>query len=298
MNPVSASKPLLIPLMFPAISEINNGKATISKTSDLVEVSCSAAGPSVLLSWGLSSTLQFKLDDGDTDDPLLQKGVAMGCQDGSVYLFAAPNQPASSTSTPVDVPNIEVPESPPLSPFRLSRHSRPASLSRSRSPSVFHQSPFYVTPRARVVSGLSTEQAEAPKNFVDFDDEAERLKDILKGKAPRDKKDQDALPDKPVPSLTLLPVPTTLDAGGLGLKRKSAARSLLSATNSPAFTPTSLSAPTSPRLPSAIQIDTIPSGQLSLRCHIIPPRSGSGNPITGMRLINDNRFLVTLQVQG
>lgn len=38
--------------------------------------------------------------------------------------------------------------------------------------------------------------------------------------------------------------------------------------------------------------------RLSLRCHIIPPRSRPGNAITGMQLIDHNRLLVTLRAQG
>ena len=299
MNPIS--KPLLLPLTCPTISELGNEKTRLVKTPNLVEVSCSAADPSVLVSWGLSCRrLASEQDDAESPgNGLLAKGAIMGCKDGTVYVFhATRNRLASPMS--IDAQTFESTVSRPTSPFRLSRHSRPASGSASPSSTVFHQTPFHISPRSRVVSGLSTEQAEAPKNFVDFDDEAEKLKDMLKGKSTRDKVVPEVPPshsDK-APILSLLSTPSVSDTGVPGSKRKNGPRSLLSATNSPAFTPTSISVPTSPRLLPVISAEGASHGRLSLQCHIIPPRSGPGNSITGMQLIDCNRFLVTVQAQG
>jgi WD repeat-containing protein 7 len=48
---------------------------------------------------------------------------------------------------------------------------------------------FNVTAKLRVVSGVTAEQVEALKNYVDFEDEQDKLKDILKGRNPRERYD-------------------------------------------------------------------------------------------------------------
>jgi hypothetical protein len=49
---------------------------------------------------------------------------------------------------------------------------------------------FNVTAKLPVVSGVTPEQVEATvKNYVDFEDEPDKLKDILKGRNPRERYD-------------------------------------------------------------------------------------------------------------
>ena len=113
--------------------------------------------------------------ESSTSQPSTQ-GVAIGCSDGSVFLLHA-----SNVASPPPAPE---PLSPPLSPRRYLGLSHGHIPSRSASPSPSARSPlspFHVT-RSRIVSSVTTEQAEAPKNYVDFEEEQERFKGMLRGK--------------------------------------------------------------------------------------------------------------------
>ena len=145
------------------------------------------------------------------------------------------------------------------------------------------------------------EQAEAPKNYVDFEDEPEKLKELLKGKGPaRDKTAADSLVPNfekgLVPEKSSRPAsPAQLQPTGAVGKRKNEARSLLSATNSPPFPPTSPSTPSSPMLMplnSGVSVDPY---QLSLRYHIIPYQPGA---VSAAHILDNDRLLVTLQESG
>ena len=288
MNPTSKS--LLLPLTFPTIT-LSTGQSYRSQPLDVLQASCSAAEPSTLVSWGLSRSFREQDEVNDADNGPHTKGVVMGCKDGSFYVFhAASSQPTPSGSDDqISEPN----EQPPTSAFHLFQHSRP--LSRSTSPSL--QPPFQLAARSRVVSGLSTESVEAPKTFVDFDDETDKLKDMLKGRAAREKSAQSLVPPSSDKTLSIIPSVSVVETSAMPRKRKKGPRSLLSATNSPTFTPMQLSTPTSPGFPPVlIQSENVQ--QLKLVCHTVPSRGGPDNPIVGMSLIDDNRLLVALHSQG
>lgn len=189
----------------------------------------------------------------------------------------------------------------PITPLLVARRpsrSNPSS-SRSTSPSslAFHHTAFSMTPRSQAVSGLCKQQVEAPTNYVDFDDEADKLKGMLKGKGLRDKTIADhLLPNfdkglvvekSPPPSLTMPPKPTS--------KRKDDPRSLLSASNSPSFTAISLSTSSSPKLPPSATSDAHAAQNLALRCHVIPRRPRT---ICALRLVSHDRLLIALQENG
>ncbi|PPR04097.1 hypothetical protein CVT24_010670 [Panaeolus cyanescens] len=114
-------------------------------------------------------------------------GIFCGAMDGSIYAFCP--QPLSSTPG-ADSSKEVFPVSRPIPSGASSRTSSSQPITRpASSNSVTHPlSPtFHMTARPRVVSGLTTEPVEAPKNYVDFEDEPHKLKDILKGRAPREK---------------------------------------------------------------------------------------------------------------
>ncbi|KAJ7644581.1 hypothetical protein FB45DRAFT_898250 [Roridomyces roridus] len=181
---------------------------------------------------------------------------------GTIYAFRKPVQQAQTVSQPaqtVDPPVLSVP-----------RSSRSSINSRSTSPSP-SKAPFNVTSRSRIVSGITAAQVEAPKNYVDFDDEADKLKDMLKGRSHKERPSPASAPAK---------------RGDAGPK------SLLSATNSPSHTPKSLSTPSSPLAQSAFPDE---SHDLALLCQIIPARSGS---ISGILLLHNNTLLSVLQQSG
>jgi hypothetical protein len=155
-----------------------------------------------------------------------------------------------------------------------------------------------MTPRSQAVSGLSKEKVEAPKNYVDFEDEPEKLKDMLKGKGVKDKTVADNLVPNFEKGLVVekSPHPLVVSPPGPISRRKDDARSLLSATNSPPFTPRSLSAPSSPSLVPLVSSESpINQSFLCLRCHIIPRRSGA---ISAIQLLDNNHFFAVLQDNG
>ena len=286
----NASPSLLVPLTLPTSAKISSGNVDPTESWNIVESSCSETRATVLVSWGLLGTESAE-----------SRGVALGCQDGTLYVFhpssvacVVPQTSGQSRSTPViDVDSV----SNPPTPSRLApRHPRPAYLNpRSDSPSLaFHQAAFNITSRSRAVSGLSMDQVEAPKNHVDFEDEPEKLKEMLKGKGARDKtvshnNDKGLVAGRSQPPPLLMP-------SGSNSKRKDDARSLLSATNSPPFTPRSPSAPSSPILVPLVSSDSSASRySLCLRFHIIPRRLGA---VSAVQLLDSNRLLGVLQDNG
>ncbi|KAG5725162.1 WD repeat-containing protein 7 [Termitomyces sp. T112] len=225
--------------------------------SDLLEQSCSRARPSVIRSWGHVSTFKHP----DSEPGASEGGCAMGTQDGTVFLFnqICRTQPLPSRPS---LPSLE---------------SRSPSRSRSSTPTSPH--PFHLSQRAGVVSGITTEQVEAPKNYVDFEEEPEKLKDILQGRQPKELVKPPALKDSKAPSASKP-------------KRNAMPKSLLSATNSAAFTASSSHPPPPLNMgPENLNV-------LDLWCHVILPQTESGHGVTSVRPIEDNQFIVVLQEAG
>ena len=291
----SASGPFLVPLTLPTAAKLSAGNVDSLEHQNLIESSCSEAQATVLVSWGLSVA-----------EVAESRGAVIGCKDGTLYVFqpspGVPNTPQKSGhSRPTSLMETDIASGPSTPSLRPRHHSRSAYVaSRSVSPPsmAFHQPTFNMTSRSHVVSGLSKEQVEAPKNYVDFEDEPEKLKEMLKGKGLRDK----AVADNPVPSFDKglaikksSPPPLLLPPASAA-KRKDDARSLLSATNSPPFTPRSISTPSSPILmPLTSSASSTNQYLLSLRCHIIPRRPGA---VSVVQLLDNNRLLVVLQDNG
>ncbi|KAJ3814121.1 hypothetical protein F5876DRAFT_62555 [Lentinula aff. lateritia] len=239
---------------------------------DLTKLRDASFAPSTMLaSWPLSR-----------DDNEIVAGTIVGLADGSALLLRSSEvQEKRSSHTKSS--------SPRLSSTAPSRTS--ATASRSNSPSGSHNShisPFSVTQRSRVVSGITSEQVEAPKNYVDFDDEPEKLKDMLKGRGPREKASLDSHREKDgkTPASAELKLSTR--------KRKEPPRSMLSATTSPALSPLSISAPPSPKGPSQTQV----SREYELVCHMVPPRIGQRHRVTGIELLHNNDLSAVLQESG
>ncbi|KAF8195899.1 hypothetical protein K438DRAFT_1826706 [Mycena galopus ATCC 62051] len=242
MNPVSPAPSLVVPLTFHG-SETKDGL----ESQILLESSCSKSQPNVLAFW-------------DSFDNQLspQVCVVFGCQDGTIYALRKPR------------PQVKfVPQA------RLSRPQSPSLSSRSTSPKPL----FNVTSRSKIVSGVTTAQVEAPKNYVDFDDEPEKLKDMLKGRGHKERS-----------------VPPSNDASPAAsirqVKRSDGPKSLLSATNSPAQTAKSISTPPSPAMQPSFPDDV---HDLALLYHIVPARVG---PISAMLLLENNSLLAVLQQSG
>ncbi|KIK98529.1 hypothetical protein PAXRUDRAFT_800852 [Paxillus rubicundulus Ve08.2h10] len=250
--------------------------------------------------------------------------VAAGGEFGSIYLFGTPTpgdptvpqsvlRAHSPTATTTVQSGLGASSSPspssPASPSPSRRHSRalqsPSSLS-------LNQALMKPSARSRVVSGVSHEQVQAPRNFVDFEDEPERLKDLLKSNAlnkqTRERGLVDALlsslekgsaierqpPLPPSPAL----LPSNLEPISPGSsKGRVDPRFLLSATNSPIITPRSISAPPSP-LAAALQTVDIDEDAITLIAHVLPPRCGVGHGITDLVCPERIGLLISLQESG
>lgn len=281
------SKQFLLPLTVCGTS--SNQNSTQHNGPGIIDSSCSCAAPTVLVSW---STHPKEDEAADNDGPEVA-GVTMGCSDGTIYVFdtvAKPEQHRARSSNTSSLRDSS--GSRPLRPLSPIRRSRlPQSESRSSSPSSVHSglAPFSVSSRSRIVSGLSLEQAEAPKNYVDFEDEPEKLKDMLKGKSPKDKPSTvEATASPPSSSRSLLSPGTTLVPPG---SDSPAISSLPSTSRSASRAP-------SPPLSAPESVSTQATSALSLKLHICPPHSGDGQAISCMETVHDNQHVLCLQETG
>src|SRR5579863_6163549 len=167
------SVPLVLPFTLSASISAPEGSSDPSGPNILVDQASTIANVSCLTPYWLRSGLA---SSPSSFQPLSSydslEGVALGCEDGTLYLL---RQSRNRTSTPINIEKPLLSRSRSPTPIRLSSRSR----SRPRTPTT-SLAPFSLTSRARVVSGISDEQAQAPKNYVDFDEEPERLKELLK----------------------------------------------------------------------------------------------------------------------
>ena len=284
------SVPLVLPFTLPASSSALEGSSDHPSCSNiLVDQASIIANVSCLTPyWLRSGSASPSCQQSGTSDAL--EGVALGCEDGTLYLL---RQNRHHTSAPINIEKPLLSRSPSPTPV----HFPSRSLSRPRTPTT-SLAPFSLASRARVVSGISDEQAEAPKNYVDFDEEPERLKEMLKGgrkgststdRRPSFSFDRTAAIEKQHVPTKSLPSPS-------GSVRRGEPRSLLSATHSPTPSVTSLPSPASH---SAIQSPFQLPYQLSLEFHVFPSRSGPGNAVVGLHaLLKNGRYLICLQSQG
>ncbi|SRR6266702_135062 len=282
------SVPLVLPFTLAASTSRPEGPSDASScASILVDEASSVANVSSITYWlknGQASPTSQQFGSFDALD-----GVVLGCEDGTLYLL---RQSPNHTPHPISIEKPLLSRSSSPASVRLSSRSR----SRPRTPTS-SLAPFSLTSRARVVSGISDEQAQAPKNYVDFDEEPEKLKELLRGGA-RDSASGDRLPlslDRNAAVAEKQPILSKGLSSPSGSVRRSEAKSLLSATHSPALSVTtlpSLPSPSSPSSPSRLPY------HLSLGCHIFPQRSGTGNAVVGLRTLANGRHFVCLRLQG
>ena len=270
-----------IPISFPGVSALHNGDE-FQDTRSILEASLARSRPVILEKWG-DATLH-RTHDND------EGGIAIGCQDGTVYVLTRSALSASTTIGP-QVPQCIDPKRP-KQPTRLSKASRPNS--QPVSPTIVSSvlSPtFNVTAKPRVVSGITTEPVEAPKNYVDFEDEPDKLKDILKGKNPRERHSISDTSSERTPKSTASSI---IEAVPTSKRKHAVPRSLLSAANSRAPTPPPFSAPESPQ-ESNLGPDLC---AWSVRYHVIPAHSGLGYAVTAIQFLSDNRYFAVLHETG
>lgn len=241
---------------------------------------------------GVSSLAPYWLRPGPASSPSQRfgssdslEGVALGCEDGTLFLL---RQNHHGTSAPISV------EKPLLSrsPSRKSARHSSRSHSRPRTPTS-SLTPFSLTSRARVVSAISDEQAQAPKNYVDFDEESERLRELLKGSV-KDSSSTDRPRqsfDRTIPT-ERQPVQSKGPASPSGPAPRGEGK-VLSGTHSPSPSITSLpSSHSTPPSPFCTPY------QLSLEFHVFPPHSGPGNAVVALHALVNCRHLICLRSQG
>jgi hypothetical protein len=213
--------------------------------------------------------------------------LIVGCDDGSLYVFYHQDPPPStSQETASSIPPVLV---EPRSTKRTSRGIYPFETPPSGVPSgavASHSSAFWkISSRPRAVSGVSAEQVQAPKNYVDFDDEPDKLKDMLKGKNPMTKVLSDSSSERAVPT-------THVEEEPAPMRRKDVSKVLINIT--PPSRP--FSPPTSPR--GRLSPDLAFSDDLELLFHIIPRTKGIGNAVKSISILPDLFICVVLQESG
>lgn len=282
------SVPLVLPFTLAASTSGPEGPSDPSScTSTLVNEATSIANVTSITYWlknGQASPTSQQFGSFDVFD-----GVVLGCEDSTLYLLRQSHHhtpPPINTEKPLSSRSSSTGSVPPLSG---------RSRSRPRSPTA-SLAPFSLTSRARVVSGISGEQAQAPKNYVDFDEEPEKLKELLRGGV-RDSASGDRLPLSLDRNAAAEKQPGWSKglSSPAGSVRRSEAKSLLSATHSPSLSVTTIPSPPSPSSPSS------PSHlryHLSLGCHIFPQRCGTGNAVVGLCALANGRHFVCLRSQG
>ncbi|KAK0459983.1 uncharacterized protein EV420DRAFT_1534284 [Desarmillaria tabescens] len=260
-----SSSKLAVPLTFSNGNDVGN-----QSVASLAE---GGSKPTVITSWGFSDSCSGR-----------ERFAIVGCQDGTSFVF----RPSLVPFTPsVSKSHDSTHSSRPSSPLRVSRGSRATSRSTSPTSNNLILPPFNVAPRSRIVSGITTEQVEAPKNYVDFEDEPDKLKDMLKGHRLKDRRNSSELRD-PTSNLRHAPTSSPEMAFSPTRQRKEKPRSLLSATTSPGFTPKSISAPASPRGQPLIEHDS----KLDFSHCIIPPQFIQGHAVASLRPLNETHYVV------
>lgn len=267
---LSSKSSLLVPLTFSSFLQTSPG----SELSSSPETSYFRSQPCVMKSWEVRDDLPLTVElEGR---PI--GGVVIGSEDGTLYVFIQ-SRPAAAAVEP-QRPTSQ--HSRPTSPLLL--ESRATSRDSIRSAPT--SAPFSVTPRARIVSGVTAEQVEAPKNYVDFDDEPDKLKDMLNGRNPRESKETPNGSDANMKS----PTPSLLGPPKVNIKRSGVVK--------PSLSTAELSFVTANSTSSSSRGLAIFSHDLTLKYHILPPRCGQGNAVTSVRLLDNNESLVVLQERG
>lgn len=247
--------------------------------------------------------------EGNSNHPETLGGALVGCEDGSLYLFHAV-KPSAARAPSMDTPtrNTNPSSSTPSSVSPTPRHHRRGfRSSRSLSPASAKSSPFspFQVTKSTVVSSVSAEQVEAPKNYVDFEDQQEKLKGMIKNKGGvKDRTMVDALLPggekvKPLGPDKCSESDSSTEASTPEGDLQTAVKSSVSTARS---TPSSIkSTSTSSTLshPPALQLtDPSESVNWTLASHTIPLDHVSCGPITSLKRIPGFQCAVALFQSG
>lgn len=243
--------------------------------------------PTAFASWGFD---ELNCDAQEAEPAMeLAWGALVGCEDGTLYIFhpdlSRPKY-ARRKSEP-QVPNRR-PSNPNVLDISQLPYRRPhhLSLSRSRDASPLGSKSNLAVAgaqKSRAVSGLSKEQVEAPKNFVDFEDEQERMKEMISDRAVKDAKDRSPRASvAPYDSPRRRPIDDTLSLASIE-------------TSLSRYTPPA-SPPLSPPLESTTSVSYQKS--LALRIQIVPRQFGMGHEIIDIIVLAKEGLFLVLQKSG
>jgi hypothetical protein len=155
-------------------------------TTKAIELSFVSGNPCALATWGFTPQLEDipSPPQGQQTAPL--RGTFIGCEDGSVYLFHPKLGAKADLISPAQF-TFELADTllhtRPSTPSVISHLGLNPSAFSSQSSLKSTTNPFHLS-RSRIVSGVTTEAVEAPKNHVDFEDEQEKLKGLLSQRSP------------------------------------------------------------------------------------------------------------------
>ncbi|KAG8961612.1 hypothetical protein FRC03_005164 [Tulasnella sp. 419] len=299
----------------PSGSEANLATPGIERF-DSVAAACRKAKATFVTSWST-----------DPNDSSMHT-VAMGCDDGSVFVFEScapvhrrpePPQLQLPLRSPYDIPRSTSPSAASaasVASFRSAPSSSPttASVRTQTTISMAGGPPTLVQPRARVLSSVSKPSIEAPKTFVDYDNEPDNLRSMLKANSTsgnrRDKRDKEKGKDKENKSgkedestSGSTSGPEDDSAPGTGASsRGSTDKSTPVVLSPPALTFRAFPSanPATPTTPMAFRLPSSPHQlhDLRLKMHVAPPRIGFGHSVTSIKVLEGGSILASLQECG
>lgn len=260
-----------------------------------------------LVSWGYtdSDTEIEELKSTVMKKPLW--GTVAGFSNGSLVIF----HPDHSRSSKQKAARPGYERALPSGDSGHLPNRRPAHLalphSRTTSPSASKTSLTAISSsKSRAVSGLSKEQAEAPKSYVDFEEEQERMKEMLGDRAVRDRTmvdglkpqlDQGVVFEKSPRSSRVFKVQPPQEPSS---RRPDDARSVASVDSSTSMTPMSiLSPPLSPTLgPSKSYMCVDDQKPLLPKVRILPRDFGFGHGVADIKILDEGELFLVLQESG
>lgn len=296
---------VIIPIALPALRD-RSVKGSGLDTTKAIELSFVSAKPCALATWGFTPHLEDIPSPPRDQQRAPLRGAFIGCEDGSVYLL----HPKPGVKTDLISPaqfNFELADTllhtRPSTPSGTSHLGWNSSAFSSQSSLKSTANPFHLS-KSRIVSGVTAEAVEAPKNYVDFEEEQEKLKGLLKHKGPVKERhfadgvfpsENNPTDQHPVSPLT----PTTTGVLSRKSTKKKSESRVHSSTHSrtPSHPINSTSMQTSPVIPPRLHI----SGaiySLCLRSHTFPSRFGPGKAISQLLMDESQQYVVCLQENG
>lgn len=234
--------------------------------------------------------------DGIAEGEGRQSNIVVGCEDGSLY-FLHSKESLSNTGSSLDSAVAAHDASSDSHEIRGGLHPHGITSPRSLSPASTKSSysPFHVT-KSHAVSSVSPEQAEAPKNYVNFDEEQEKMKSLIKRKGVKDKTVLDSL----MPGVEKAFAPDKCaDASAVSPPNEVESVTIASTPLSPSSSVYSISRPASP---TAAPRTSLPSSSetqsWTLTCHTIPPERARHSPVTCLKHLERHPAALCLHRSG